>query len=244
MTLIVFPAIDLKAGQVVRLAEGDMDRATVYGDDPAAQAMLFAEQGAQYLHVVDLDGAFAGASVNGDAVRGIVERFPGHVQLGGGIRTRDSVERWFDLGVSRVVIGTAALDDPDFVRGAARDFPGGIVVAVDARDGMVATKGWADVSTTSAVDLARRFEDAGVASLLFTDVGRDGMLKGCNVEATVDLARSVDIPVIASGGVKGIADIHVLALHARDGVEGVITGRALYDGRLDLAAALSVAAAA
>ena len=244
MALIVFPAIDLKAGQVVRLAEGDMDRATVYGDDPAAQAMLFADAGAEHLHVVDLDGAFAGQSVNGDAVRAIVERFPGHVQLGGGIRTRDSVERWFDLGVARVVIGTAALDDPEFVRAAARDFPGGIVVAVDARDGMVATKGWADVSTTTAVDLARRFEDAGVAALLFTDVGRDGLLKGCNVEATVDLARSVDIPVIASGGVKGLADIHILALHAKDGIEGVITGRALYDGRLDLAAALAIAAAA
>jgi phosphoribosylformimino-5-aminoimidazole carboxamide ribotide isomerase len=244
MTLIVFPAIDLKGGQVVRLAEGDMDRATVYGDDPAAQAMLFAEQGAEYLHVVDLDGAFAGASVNGEAVKSIVERFPGHVQLGGGIRDRAAIERWFDLGVSRVVIGTAALENPDLVREAARDFPGGIVVAVDARDGMVATRGWADVSTVEVIDLARRFEDAGVASLLFTDVGRDGMLKGCNVEATVDLARAVRIPVIASGGVKGIAEIHVLALHAVDGIEGVITGRALYDGRLDLAAALSVARAA
>jgi len=244
MSLIVFPAIDLKGGQVVRLAEGDMDRATVYGDDPAAQAMLFADQGAEYLHVVDLDGAFAGTSVNGDAVSAIVERFPGHVQLGGGIRDRAAIERWFDLGVSRVVIGTAALENPDLVRAAARDFPGGIVVAVDARDGMVATRGWADVSTVEVIDLARRFEDAGVAALLFTDVGRDGMLKGCNVEATVDLARSVRIPVIASGGVKGIAEIHVLALHARDGIEGVITGRALYDGRLDLAAALSVAAAA
>ena len=244
MTLIIFPAIDLKAGQVVRLAEGDMDRATVYGDDPAAQAMIFAEQGAEYLHVVDLDGAFAGSSVNGEAVAAIVERFPGHVQLGGGIRTRESIERWFDLGVSRVVIGTAALENPELVREAARDFPGGIVVAVDAEDGMVAPRGWADVSTVEVIDLARRFEDAGVAALLFTDVGRDGMLKGCNVEATVDLARAVDIPVIASGGVKGIAEIHVLALHARDGVEGVITGRALYDGRLDLAAALNVAAAA
>lgn len=242
--LIVFPAIDLKAGQVVRLAEGDMDRATVYGDDPAAQALLFAQAGAEYLHVVDLDGAFAGGSVNGDAVRGIVSAFPGHVQLGGGIRTRANVESWFDAGVSRVVIGTAALEDPEFVKAAARDFPGGIVVAVDAKDGMVATRGWADVSTVTVTDLARRFEDAGVAALLFTDVGRDGMLKGCNVEATVDLARSVDIPVIASGGVKGIGDIHVLALHVRDGVEGVITGRALYDGRLDLAAAMAVANAA
>ena len=243
-TLIVFPAIDLKAGQVVRLAEGDMDRATVYGDDPAAQAMLFAGAGAEYLHVVDLDGAFAGTSVNGDAVKAIVDRFPGHVQLGGGIRNADSVAGWFDLGVSRVVIGTAALEHPDFVRTMARDHPGGIVVAVDAKDGMVATRGWADISTVSVIDMARRFEDAGVAALLFTDVGRDGMLKGCNVEATVDLARAVSIPVIASGGVKGIAEIHVLALHARDGIEGVITGRALYDGRLDLAAALAVAAAA
>ncbi|MFW2853608.1 1-(5-phosphoribosyl)-5-[(5-phosphoribosylamino)methylideneamino]imidazole-4-carboxamide isomerase [Sphingomonas sp. TX0543] len=244
MTLIVFPAIDLKAGQVVRLAEGDMDRATVYGDDPAAQAMQFADAGAQHLHVVDLDGAFAGESVNGAAVRTIVERFPGHVQLGGGIRTPGAVEAWFDLGVARVVIGTAALEKPQFVRDMAKAFPGGIVVAVDARDGMVATKGWAEVSDVRATDMARRFEDAGVAALLFTDVGRDGLLKGCNVEATVDLARSVNIPVIASGGVKGIGDIHILALHARDGVEGVITGRALYDGRLDLSAALSVASAA
>ncbi|MEG3087927.1 1-(5-phosphoribosyl)-5-[(5-phosphoribosylamino)methylideneamino]imidazole-4-carboxamide isomerase [Sphingomonas sp. PB4P5] len=243
-SLIVFPAIDLKGGQVVRLAEGDMDRATVYGDDPAHQAMLFAGQGADYLHVVDLDGAFAGASVNGDAVRDIVTQFPGHVQLGGGIRDRTAIEKWFDLGVSRVVIGTAALENPELVRQAANDFPGGIVVAVDAKDGMVATRGWADVSTVAVVDMARRFEDAGVAALLFTDVGRDGMLKGCNVEATVDLARAVRIPVIASGGVAGIGEIHILALHAQDGVEGVITGRALYDGRLDLAAALSVAAAA
>ena len=241
---IVFPAIDLKAGQVVRLAEGDMDRATVYGDDPAAQAMRFAEAGAQHLHVVDLDGAFAGESRNGDAVRAIVSAFPGHVQLGGGIRSPEAVEAWFDLGVARVVIGTAALENPQFVRDMAAAFPGGIVVAVDARDGFVATKGWADVSTVEVVDMARRFEDAGVAALLFTDVGRDGLLKGCNVAATVDLARAVDIPVIASGGVAGIGDIHVLALHTRDGVEGVITGRALYDGRLDLAAALSVAAAA
>ncbi len=244
MSLIIFPAIDLKGGQVVRLAEGDMARATVYSDDPAHQASLFAEQGAAHLHVVDLDGAFAGASVNGEAVKAIVRRFPGHVQLGGGIRTRASIESWFDLGVSRVVIGTAALENPELVREAARDFPGGIVVAVDARDGMVATRGWADVSRVEVIDLARRFEDAGVAALLFTDVGRDGLLRGANIEATVDLARAVHIPVIASGGVKGLADIHILALHVRDGVEGVITGRALYDGRLDLAAALSVAAAA
>jgi len=240
--MIVFPAIDLKAGQVVRLAEGDMDRATVYGDDPTAQALLFAEAGAMHLHVVDLDGSFAGRAENREAVEAILESFPGHVQLGGGIRTRAAVAGWFDLGVSRVVMGTAALKDPEFVKDMAKEFPGGIVVAVDARDGMVATEGWADVSDVSVVDLARRFEDAGVASLLFTDIGRDGLLKGVNIEATVDLARRVDIPVIASGGVKGLDDIHVLTLHAEDGIEGVITGRALYDGRLDLRAALQMAA--
>ena len=239
--LILFPAIDLKGGQVVRLAEGDMARATVYGDDPAAQARSFADQGADWLHMVDLDGAFAGQSVNGDAVAGVIAAFPGKVQLGGGIRNLESVARWIELGVERVVIGTAALTDPDFVRAAARAYPGRVVVGVDARDGMVATHGWADVSDVPVVDLARRFEDAGVAALLFTDVGRDGLLKGCNVEATVALARAVAIPVIASGGVAGIADIHALVGHVADGVEGVITGRALYDGRLDLAEAIAVA---
>lgn len=219
-----------------------MERATVYGHDPAAQALLFAEAGAQHLHVVDLDGAFAGKAVNASAVESIVTAFTGHVQLGGGIRDRIAIEHWFDKGVARVVIGTAALENPDLVRAAARDFPGGIVVAVDARDGMVATKGWAEVSTVPVIDMARRFQDAGVAALLFTDVGRDGLLKGCNVQATVDLARASSIPVIASGGVAGIADIHMLAIHAADGIEGVITGRALYDGRLDLATALAVAA--
>jgi phosphoribosylformimino-5-aminoimidazole carboxamide ribotide isomerase len=240
--LIVFPAIDLKAGQVVRLAEGDMARATVYGDDPAAQAELFANGGAEWLHVVDLDGAFAGESVNGAAVASILESFGGKVQLGGGIRTLDSIERWLDLGVERVVIGTAALENPDLVRAAARDNSGRIVVAVDARDGRVATRGWADVSDVRVEDLARRFEDAGVAALLFTDVGRDGLLKGCNVEATVALARAVSIPVIASGGVTDLGDIHALREHVADGVEGVITGRALYDGRLDLAEAMAAAA--
>ncbi|MGV3555452.1 MAG: 1-(5-phosphoribosyl)-5-[(5-phosphoribosylamino)methylideneamino]imidazole-4-carboxamide isomerase [Croceibacterium sp.] len=239
--MIVFPAIDLKGGQVVRLAEGDMDRATVYGDDPAAQARLFAEAGAEHLHVVDLDGSFAGKAENREAVEAIVEAFPGYVQLGGGIRNREAVEGWFDLGIARVVMGSAALKDPEFVKDMAREFPGGIVVAVDAKGGMVATEGWADVSDVPVVDLARRFEDAGVASLLFTDIGRDGLLKGVNIEATVDLARRVDLPVIASGGVKGLDDIHVLSLHASDGIEGVITGRALYEGRLDLAAAIAMA---
>ncbi len=239
--MIIFPAIDLKGGQVVRLSKGDMDRATVYGDDPAAQASAFAAAGATHLHVVDLDGAFAGRSVNGDVVAGIVAAFPGRVQLGGGIRDRAAIDRWLDIGVARIVIGTAALRDPALVHGAARDHADRIVVAVDARDGFVATAGWADVSTVTAIDLARRFEDAGVAALLFTDVGRDGLLKGCNVEATVALAQAVTIPVIASGGVAGIADIH--ALRGKPGIEGVITGRALYDGRLDLAQAIAVAAA-
>ncbi len=239
--MIVFPAIDLKGGQVVRLAEGDMDRATVYGDDPAAQALTFAQAGAQHLHVVDLDGSFAGRAENREAVEAIVAAFPGHVQLGGGIRTAEAVAGWFDLGVARVVMGTAALKDPQFVKDMAREYPGGIVVAVDARDGMVATEGWAEVSDVPVHDMARRFEDAGVASLLFTDIGRDGLLKGCNVDATVELARRTDLPVIASGGVKGLDDIRLLAIHAGDGIEGVITGRALYDGRLDLAAALQIA---
>jgi phosphoribosylformimino-5-aminoimidazole carboxamide ribotide isomerase len=239
--MIVFPAIDLKGGQVVRLAEGDMARATVYGDDPAAQAMLFAEAGSQFLHVVDLDGSFAGKAENRDAVDAIIEVFPGHIQLGGGIRDARAVEGWFNVGVSRVVMGTAALKDPEFVKDMAREWPGGIVVAVDAKDGMVATEGWAELSDVPVVDMARRFEDAGVASLLFTDIGRDGMLKGCNIAATLDLARRVDLPVIASGGVKGLDDIHVLSIHAHEGIEGVITGRALYDGRLDLAAAIAMA---
>ncbi len=239
--LIIFPAIDLKSGQVVRLAKGDMDRATVYADDPAAQALLFAEQGAEFLHVVDLDGAFAGRPENAEAVEEIVENFPGHIQLGGGIRNAATVERWFDLGISRLVIGTAALKNPQFVKDMAREFENGIVVAVDARGGFVATEGWAETSDMPLLDLARRFEDAGVASILFTDVGRDGMLTGCNIEATVDLARQVKIPVIASGGVKGLDDIRLLSLHAQDGIEGVITGRAIYDGRLDLAAAIAMA---
>ena len=176
--MIVFPAIDLKAGQVVRLAEGDMARATIYGDDPAAQAMIFADAGAGHLHVVDLDGAFAGESRNREAVEAIVATFPGHVQLGGGIRDPKAVAGWFDIGVARVVIGSAALKDPDFVKAMAREYEGGIVVAVDARDGMVATEGWAEVSDVPVADMARRFEDAGVASLLFTDIGRDGPAQG------------------------------------------------------------------
>jgi phosphoribosylformimino-5-aminoimidazole carboxamide ribotide isomerase len=239
--MIIFPAIDLKGGQCVRLAEGDMNRATVYADDPAAQAALFRSAGATHLHVVDLDGAFAGDSRNAAGVKAALSGFGGgKVQVGGGIRTAAHVEGWLAAGVWRVVMGTAALDNPDLVRGLAKGHPGRIVVAVDARDGMVATRGWADVSTLPVAELAKQFEDAGVAAVLFTDVGRDGMLKGVNVEATVALAAATSLPVIASGGVASIADIH--ALVGKPGIEGVITGRALYDGRLDLAEAIRVAA--
>jgi phosphoribosylformimino-5-aminoimidazole carboxamide ribotide isomerase len=249
--VIIFPAIDLKNGQVVRLAEGDMARATVYADDPAAQARAFADAGATWLHVVDLDGAFAGEGRNVAAVEAIVAAFPGRVQLGGGIRNRETIERWLALGVARVVMGTAALEDPALVRDAAAAHPGRIVVAVDARGGLVATRGWADVSTLAVADLARRFEDAGVAALLFTDVGRDGLLKGVNLEATVELAEATSLPVIASGGVADIRDIEALKASARalaerpsgrGGIEGVICGRAIYDGRLALGDALRMAA--
>lgn len=238
----VFPAIDLKDGAVVRLAEGDMARATVYGADAAAQAQAFSDAGAQWLHVVDLNGAFAGHAVNAAAVEAVIAAFAGRVQLGGGIRSRADIDRWLGAGVARVVLGTAALEDPALVRDAARDHPGRIVVAVDARDGMVATRGWAELSALAVADLGRRFEDAGVAALLFTDVGRDGLLRGVNLEATLALARAVTIPVIASGGVADIGDIAALRAHAHEGIAGVVCGRALYDGRLDLADALRRAA--
>ena len=241
MSITIYPAIDLKGGKAVRLAEGDMERATIYNDDPCAQANVFADQGADHIHVVDLDGAFAGASVNGDCVAEIVQSFPGNVQVGGGIRDRAAVERWLERGVWRVVIGTAALNDPEFVREAARALPGRIVVAVDARDGMVTTHGWAETSDITAAELSNRFADVGVAAALFTDVGRDGMLKGCNVRATSELARNTRLPVIASGGVKGLVDIADLARHASEGIEGVICGRALYEGTLDLRKALRLA---
>jgi phosphoribosylformimino-5-aminoimidazole carboxamide ribotide isomerase len=238
----IYPAIDLKGGQVVRLAEGDMARATVYADDPAAQARAFHDDGATALHVVDLDGAFAGSGVNSAAVEAIVAAFPGRVQVGGGIRSRADIDRWLSLGVARVVMGTAALEDPNLVRDAAAAAPGRIIVAVDAKGGMVATRGWASVSTVAVAELALRFEDAGVAAVLFTDVGRDGLLKGVNVEATAVLARATSLPVIASGGVAGPADIVALRTHAN--IDGVIVGRAIYDGRLTLPDALRLAEAA
>jgi phosphoribosylformimino-5-aminoimidazole carboxamide ribotide isomerase len=240
MPFTIYPAIDLKGGEVVRLAEGDMARATVYAQDPAAQAAAFAATGASWLHVVDLDGAFAGEARNAQAVEAILKATPAQVQVGGGIRTLASIDRWLGLGVARVIIGTAALTDPALVRTAARDHPGRIVVAVDARDGLVATRGWADVSDVPVADLGRRFEDAGVAALLFTDVGRDGLLKGVNIEATAELARAVKLPVIASGGLAELSEIRALRL--KKGITGVIAGRSLYDGRIDLKAALAAAA--
>jgi len=238
--VILFPAIDLKAGQVVRLYKGAMDRATVYGSDPAAQAEAFQAAGFRWLHLVDLDGAFAGKAGNAAAVEAILARVALPVQLGGGIRDLAAVERWLALGVRRVILGTAAVRDPDFVRAACRAHPGRIVVGVDAKDGLVAVEGWAETSSLTALELARRFADAGVAALLFTDVGRDGALTGVNVAATAALARESGLPVIASGGVAGIEDLRRLKEVAAAGIEGVVVGRALYEGRLDAKAALAL----
>lgn len=236
---VLFPAIDLKDGQGVRLIEGAMASATIFAPDPVAQAQSFAAAGARWLHVVDLNGAFTGRGVNSEVVAAIVKAFPGRVQLGGGIRDRAAIEGWIEQGVARLVLGTAALKNPALVKEAARDYPDKIIVAVDARDGWVTTEGWAATSTVTIIDLAHRFEDAGVAALLFTDVGRDGKLKGVNIEATVALAQATALPVIASGGVAGMADIEaLLAARATANISGVIAGRAIYDGRLDLQAAL------
>jgi phosphoribosylformimino-5-aminoimidazole carboxamide ribotide isomerase len=242
MALTLYPAIDLKAGQVVRLKRGEMADATVYGSDPAAQALAWRQAGFGWLHVVDLDGAFAGKPANAAAVQAILAAIPGHkVQLGGGIRDMATVEAWLAAGLTRVILGSAALKDPDFARAACRAFPGQVAVGIDAKGGMVATEGWADVSTVSATDLARRFEDAGAAAVIYTDIDRDGMLGGVNLEATLALAQAVRLPVIASGGVASITDVAALAKLGDQGIEGVIIGRALYDGRIDPAAALALA---
>jgi phosphoribosylformimino-5-aminoimidazole carboxamide ribotide isomerase len=240
--MILFPAIDLKNGQCVRLQQGDMARATVFSGDPAAQALSFEAQGFRWLHVVDLDGAFAGKPMNGQAVDAILARVTFPVQLGGGIRDLATVEGWLGKGIARVIIGTAAVRDPDFVKAAARAHPGSIVVGIDARDGMVAVEGWAETSTLSAADLGKRFEDAGVAAIVYTDIARDGMLGGINWEGTIALANAVSIPVIASGGLASITDVERLMQPDAAILEGAITGRALYDGRLDAAAALRLAA--
>ncbi|MDR3407910.1 MAG: 1-(5-phosphoribosyl)-5-[(5-phosphoribosylamino)methylideneamino]imidazole-4-carboxamide isomerase [Methylovirgula sp.] len=242
--VILFPAIDLKNGECVRLLYGDMDKATVFNKDPAAQAEAFERQGFTYLHVVDLDGAFAGKPMNASAVDAILARVTMPVQLGGGIRDLHTVEAWLGNGVARVIIGTAAVRDPDFVRAAARRFPGQIAVGIDARDGKVAVEGWAEATTMEAIELGRRFEDAGVAAIIYTDISRDGALKGLNVEATLALADAVAIPVIASGGLASLADVERLLQPDCAKLEGAITGRALYDGRLDPQAALALVRAA
>jgi phosphoribosylformimino-5-aminoimidazole carboxamide ribotide isomerase len=243
-SLILYPAIDLKAGECVRLVQGDMSRATVFNPDPAAQAAAFEAQGFERLHVVDLDGAFAGVSVNAQAVRAILCRVAIPVQLGGGVRDMAALEGWLEAGVARVILGTAAVRDPDFVKRAARAFPGRVAVGVDARDGFVAVEGWAELSQISARDLARRFEDAGVAALVYTDISRDGALRGLNLEATLALAEAVSIPVVASGGLASIEDVRRLLEPACGRLEGAIAGRALYDGRLDPAEALALIRAA
>jgi phosphoribosylformimino-5-aminoimidazole carboxamide ribotide isomerase len=238
--VILFPAIDLKGGACVRLEQGDMARATVFQRDPAAQAQAFVAQGFAYLHVVDLDGAFAGKPVNAAAVERILESTRIPLQLGGGIRDLATVEAWLRKGVDRVIIGTAAVRDPDLVKRAARQFPARIAVGLDARAGKVAVEGWAQTSELSALDIARRFEDAGVAAIIYTDIARDGLLKGLNLDATIALADAVSVPVIASGGLASLADVEALLQPRARKLTGAIAGRALYDGRLDPAAALAL----
>jgi len=239
--MFLYPAIDLKDGQCVRLLRGDMDAATVFNDDPGAQARAFVDAGCERLHVVDLNGAFEGRPVNAGAVSRILDSVDIPVQLGGGIRSHETIDHWIETGVSRVILGTIALKDPDLVIAACVNHPGRIAVGIDARDGYVAVEGWADVSTVRALDLARRFEDTGVAAIIYTDIDRDGAMQGPNVEATGALAAAVSIPVIASGGVSGMDDLRSL----RDGIpglEGIISGRAVYDGRIDVAEAVRLLA--
>ncbi len=237
--MILYPAIDLKDGQCVRLLRGEMDRATVFGDDPAAQARAFAAAGCEWLHVVDLNGAFAGRPVNGEAVEAILQAVDLPVQLGGGIRDMETIAMWLDKGLARVILGTVAVENPELVRQAARAFPGRIAVGIDARAGRVATRGWAEETDIAATDLARRFEDAGVAAIIYTDIERDGAMQGPNVPATAALARAVSIPVIASGGVSSLDDLRALK-DCGAPLDGVISGRALYDGAIDPAEAVAL----
>ena len=242
--MILFPAIDLKDGACVRLVRGDMASATVFNRDPAAQARQFAEAGFSWLHVVDLDGAVTGRSVNGTAVRAIRGAVDLRIQLGGGVRDRAAIDHWLALGVDRVVLGTAALRDPGLVREAAADHPGRIVVGIDAREGRVAVEGWTEATELGVIELARQFEDCGVAAIVYTDIARDGTLLGVNANAVAEVARQVQIPTIASGGVSSLADIAALKAGEADGIGGIICGRALYDGRIDPAAALHLLAEA
>ena len=235
--MILYPAIDLKDGQAVRLVHGDMDRSTVFNDDPADQARSFVDAGCQWLHLVDLNGAFAGEPVNAAPVEAILKASGVPVQLGGGIRDMATIERWLDKGLTRVILGTVAVENPDLVRDAARAFPGQVAVGIDARDGKVATKGWATETDVQVTDLAKSFEDAGVAAIIYTDINRDGAMGGPNIDATAALARAVSIPVIASGGVSSLADLQ--ALKATGVISGAISGRALYDGAIDLGEALT-----
>ncbi|WPZ35511.1 1-(5-phosphoribosyl)-5-[(5-phosphoribosylamino)methylideneamino]imidazole-4-carboxamide isomerase [Thalassobaculum sp. OXR-137] len=236
--MILYPAIDLKGGQCVRLLRGEMDAATVYNPDPASQARAFQDAGCAWIHVVDLDGAFAGEAVNGEAVRSILSAVDVPVQLGGGIRSRAHMDTWLEAGISRVILGTVALRDPELVIAACRDHPGKIAVGIDARGGKVAVEGWAETSEITATDLALKFEDAGVAAIIFTDIDRDGALQGPNLEATGALARALSTPVIASGGVSSLDDLRAIAKLDGDGVAGAIVGRALYDGRVDVVGAV------
>ena len=238
--MILYPAIDLKDGACVRLLRGDMQAATVFGTDPAAQARAFQDAGARWLHLVDLNGAFAGRPVNGDAVRAILAAVDIPAQLGGGIRDMATIESWLSAGVARVILGTVAVENPDLVEEAASAFPGRIAVGIDARGGRVATRGWAEETRVDATDLARRFEDAGVAAIIYTDIDRDGAMQGPNLAATEALARAVRIPVIASGGVSSLADL--IALRDTGAISGAISGRALYDGAIDLSEALAALA--
>lgn len=238
--MILFPAIDLKDGQCVRLKLGDMEQATVYNDDPAAQARAFEEQGFEWLHVVDLNGAFEGQSVNGAAVEAVLKATKNPVQLGGGIRTLAHIESWLDKGLARVILGTVAVRDPELVKEACKAFPGRIAVGIDARGGKVAVEGWAEASELGVVELAKKFEGAGVAAIIYTDIDRDGVLAGINWNSTIDLAEAVSIPVIASGGLASIADIVRMTMPDAAKLEGAISGRALYDGRIDPAEALSI----
>ncbi|HWL18509.1 MAG TPA: 1-(5-phosphoribosyl)-5-[(5-phosphoribosylamino)methylideneamino]imidazole-4-carboxamide isomerase [Bradyrhizobium sp.] len=238
--MILFPAIDLKGGQCVRLEQGDMARATVFNLNPAAQAKSFAAQGFEYLHVVDLDGAFAGQPMNAQAVEAMLKAVTMPLQLGGGIRDLKTVEAWLGKGVARVIIGTAAVRDPELVKSAAKIFPGRVAVGLDARDGKVAVQGWAETSEVTALEIAERFEDAGVAAIIFTDIVRDGLLKGLNLEATLALADRISIPVIASGGLASIEDVKAMLTPRAKRLAGAIAGRALYDGRLDPSAALAL----
>ncbi|WP_424931400.1 1-(5-phosphoribosyl)-5-[(5-phosphoribosylamino)methylideneamino]imidazole-4-carboxamide isomerase [Amaricoccus macauensis] len=240
--MILYPAIDLKDGQCVRLLRGDMEKATVFGDDPAAQARAFAQAGCRWLHIVDLNGAFAGRPVNGEAVDAILGAVDVPVQLGGGIRDHATIDSWLDKGIARVILGTIALRDPDLVRQAARNHPGKVAVGIDARGGMVAVEGWAETSDVSAIDMGRRFEDAGVAAIIYTDIDRDGAMQGPNVASTAELANAVSIPVIASGGVSSMDDLRRLKESGAP-LDGAISGRALYEGKLDPAEATAFLAA-